>query len=166
MMVVNKWSDDTPRINKIDVLEIIVRYDEVRRGWRADRIRQLRRRALDEIPTPPGIPRRPKHPNKAPRRTLPDRVLEADLGATDPADAAPAAAPSIAPNAAPAAAPSIASDSAEADGFGVPKTPRHGRKVAGEWGQRHVPTTDAKLSVYEVQAHGHKKTHWRLVHKA
>ena len=28
-MLVNKWSDDTPRISTIDVLEIISRYDEV-----------------------------------------------------------------------------------------------------------------------------------------
>ena len=72
-------------------------------------------------------------------------MLEVDLRATDPADAAPAAAPSIAPG------------SAEPDGFGVPKTPRHGRKVAGEWGQRYVPTTDAKLSVREVPTHGHQE---------
>ena len=67
----NKWSDGTLRINKIDVLEVISRSDELRRGWRADRIRQLCRRALDEIPTPPGTPRRPKQPNKAPQRNLP-----------------------------------------------------------------------------------------------
>ena len=132
-MMVNKWSDDTPRINKIDVLEIISRYDEVRRGWRADRIRQLRRRTLDEIHPAAGRPDRPKRPNKAPQVTYLSGVLEADRRATDPADAAPAAAPSIAPG------------SAEPDGFGVPKTPRHGRKVAGEWGHRHVPTTDAKF---------------------
>ena len=130
--MVNKWSDDTPRINKIDVLEIISRYDEVRRGWRADRIRQLRRRALDKIHPAAGCARRPQHPNKAPQRTLSDRVLEADLRATDPADAAPAAAPSIAP------------DSAEADGFGVPKTPRHGRKVAGDNTKAHSQRTSAK----------------------
>ena len=53
--------------------------------------------------------------------------------------------------------PLIAPGSAEPDGFGVPKTPRHGRKVAGEWGQRHVPTTDAKFPVCEVQTHGHQE---------
>ena len=80
---------------------------------------------------------RPKRPNKAPQVTYLSGVLEADRRATDPADAAPAAAPSIAPG------------SAEPDGVGVPKTPRHGRPVAGEWG-RHVPTTAAKLSVCVV----------------
>ena len=131
--MVNKWTDDTPRINKIDVLEIISRYDEVRRGWRADRIRQLRRRTIDEIHPAAGRPDRPKHPNKAPQRTLSDRVLEADLRATDPADAAPAAAPSIVPG------------SAEPDGFGVPKTPRHGRKVAGDNTKAHSQQTAAKF---------------------
>ena len=132
-MMVNKWSDDTPRINKIDVLEIISRYDEVRRGWRADRIRQLRRRALDKIHPAAGCARRPQHPNKAPQVTYLSGVLEADLRATDPADAAPAAAPSIAP------------DSAEADGFGVPKTPRHGRKVADDNTKAHSQRTAAKF---------------------
>ena len=155
--MVNKWPDDTPRSNKIDVVEFTSRYDNIHRGWRADRHRLVRRRALGEIPTPPGTPRRPQHPTKAPQVTLPDRVLEADLRATDPADAAPAA------------APSIALDNTEPDGFGVPKTPRHGRKVSGEWGQRHVPTADAKLPVCEVQTHGHQEdalaARARLVHK-
>ena len=77
-----------------------------------------------------GDPNTPTKPLKSPDLS---GVLETDLRATDPADVAPAAAPSIAPG------------SAEPDGFGVPKTPRHGRKVAGEWGHRHVPTTDAKF---------------------
>ena len=101
--------------------------------WRADRIRQLHRRTIDEIHPAAGRPDRPKHSNKAPQRTLSDRVLEADLRATDPADAAPAAAPSIAP------------DSAEADGFGVPKTPRHGRKVADDNTKAHSQRTAAKF---------------------
>ena len=136
--MVNKWSDDTTRINKIDVLEIVPKYGIIRACWRADRIRQLRRRTLYEIHPAPGCARRLQHPNKDPQVTYLSGVLEADRRATDPADAAPAAAPSIAPG------------SAEPDGFGVPKTPRHGRKVAGEWGQRHVPTTAAKLSVCVV----------------
>ena len=144
--MVNKWSDDTPRINKRDVLlEIIPRYEEVCRSWRADLIRQLRRRALDNIHPASGCTRRPQHPNKAPQVTYLSGVLEADLRAIDPADAPPAAAPSIAPG------------SAEPDGFASPKTPRHGRKVAGGWGQRHVPTADAKLPVCEVQTHGHQE---------
>ena len=53
----------------MDVLKIIPGDDELRGCWRADRIRQLRRRTLDEIPTPPGTPRRPQHPNKAPQVT-------------------------------------------------------------------------------------------------
>ena len=81
--MVNKWSDDTPRINKIDVLEIISRYDEVRRGWRADRIRQLRRRTLDEIHPAAGRPDRPKRPNKAPQVTYLSGVLDANLEAAD-----------------------------------------------------------------------------------
>ena len=137
-MMVNKWSYDTPRINQIIVLEIISRYDEVRRSWRADRIRQLRRRALDKTHPAAGCARRPQHPNKAPQVTYLSGVLEANRRAIDPADAAPAAAPSIAP------------DSVNPDGFGVPKTLRHGRKVAGEWGQRHFTTADTKLSVCEV----------------
>ena len=79
----DKWTDDTPIINKIDVLEIISRYDEVRRGWRADRIRQLRRRTLDEIHPVAGRPRRPQHPNKAPQVTLPEQVLDANIEAAD-----------------------------------------------------------------------------------
>ena len=100
----------------------------MRRDWREDRIRPLRRRALGEITMPPGTPRRPQHPNKAPQPTLLDRAFDADLGAADRSDAAPVAAPSIAP------------DSAEPDGFEAPKLPWHGCKVAGEWGQRHVRT--------------------------
>ena len=133
--MVNKWSDDTPRINKIDVLEIVPKYDIIRACWRADRIRQLRRRALDKIHPAAGCARRPQPANEAPQVIYLSGVLEADLRATDPADAAPAAAPSIAPG------------SIQPDGFGVPNTPWHGRKVAGEWGQRHIPTTDAKLPI-------------------
>ena len=49
-MMVNKWSDDTPRTNKIvDVLEIVPKYGIIRACWRADRIRQLRRSALNKI---------------------------------------------------------------------------------------------------------------------
>ena len=81
--MVNKWPDDTTSINKIDVLEIISRYDEVRRGWRADRIRQLRRRALDKIHPALGCTRRPQHPNKAPQVAYLSGVLEADLEAAD-----------------------------------------------------------------------------------
>ena len=75
----------TPNLRwpKIDVLKIISGYDELRVCWRADRIRQLRRRTLDEIPTPPGTPRRPQHPNKAPQVTYLSGVLEADLEAAD-----------------------------------------------------------------------------------
>ena len=62
--MVNKWSDDTPRINKIGVLEIVPKYDIIRVCWRVDRIRQLRRRALDKIQPAPGCTRRPQHPNK------------------------------------------------------------------------------------------------------
>ena len=62
-------------------------------------------------------------------------VLEADRTATDPADAAPAAAPSIAPA------------SAEPDGFGVPKTPRGmaARWLASGATGTSPPTTDAKF---------------------
>ena len=75
----------TPNLRwpKIDVLKIISGDDELRVCWRADRIRQLRRRTLDEIPTPPGTPRRPQHPNKAPQVTYLSGVLEADLEAAD-----------------------------------------------------------------------------------
>ena len=45
--MVNKWSDDTTRINKIEVLEIISGYDELRVCWRADRVgRAIERWAL------------------------------------------------------------------------------------------------------------------------
>ena len=118
---------------------------------RADRIRQLRRRTLDVIHPAPGCARQFQHPNKAPQVTYLSGVLEVDRRATDPADVAPAAAPSIAPG------------SAKPDGFGVPKTPRHGRKVAGEWGQRHVPRSDAKLSVCEVQTHGNQEDALRSI---
>ena len=87
--MVNKWSDDTTRINKVDVLEVISGYDELRVCWRADRIRQLRRHAFDKIHPAPGCTRRPQHPNKAPQVTYLSGVLEADRRATDPADAAP-----------------------------------------------------------------------------
>ena len=82
-MMVNKWPDATPRINQIDVLEITSGYDRLRACWHADRIRQLRRRALDEIHPAPGCARRLQHPNKAPQVTYLSGVLEADLEAAD-----------------------------------------------------------------------------------
>ena len=138
-MTLNKWSDDTPRINQIDVLEIVPKYGIIRACWRADRIRQLRGRTLDEIHPAAGRPGRPKHPNKAPQRTLSDRVLEAGLRATDPADAAPAAAPSIAPDRQRTAPTQMGSECRR------PKTPRHGRKVAGDNTKAHSQRTAAKL---------------------
>ena len=137
-MIVNKWSDVTPVINKIDVLKIVPNDEIIRGCWRADRHHLARSRALDEIHCTAGCGRRSQHPNKAPQRTLSDRALDADLGAADPADAAPADAPRIAP------------DSAKPDGFVAPKTPRHDRKVAGECtkahSQRRCPTLGPRFT--------------------
>ena len=100
------------------------------------------------------LPRRLQHPNKVPRVTYLSGVLEADLRATDPADAAPAAAPSIAPG------------SAEPDGFGVPKSPRHDRKGAGEWGQKGTsPQPMPNCRCVRCKHTVIKKAHWRLVHE-
>ena len=123
------------------------RYGRVRACWRADRIRQLRRRTLDEIHPAAGCARRPQHPNKAPQVTYLSGVLEADRRATDPADAAPAAAPSIAPG------------SAEPDGFGVPKTPRHGRKVAGDSSQGALPANRCQVWPQPLRTHDVPRRH-------
>ena len=47
-------------------------------AWSADALS-----AIGEIPTPPGTPRRPQHPNKAPQVTYLSGVLNANLEAAD-----------------------------------------------------------------------------------
>ena len=127
---ISERSSETPSKSSQDTTSYVSVGAQTAFGSSADALlmRSTLRRVRKATPTP----------QQSPQVTYLSGVTEADLRATDPADAAPAAAPSIAPG------------SDEPDGLGVPKTPRHRRKVAGEWGQRHVPTTDSKLSVCEV----------------
>ena len=138
----------TPNLRwpKIDVLKIIPGDDELRGCWRADRHLLVRRRALDEIHRSPVVPRRSQHPHKALRFTLPDRALDADLGAADPADAAKAAAPGTGPN------------SAEADSDPAPMILRHSSKWLARLPETPSEERMLQSSGRRLRTHGHQES--------